>query len=199
MVQITADVVEEVRLEEWKKQLVRYYVERQAAARGNFTLTSGRPSDFYVDGRAITTFPPALRIIVAKMKEIFEQHHLLPPNANLVAPVLSAVPIATILAMDYDIPFIIDRVTKKSHGMAKRFEGHFTNSDYCLVIDDTITFGTTVIKTIDGLLELGKTVTDVVIAVDREEGGREELAAKGIRLHNIITKRDLIAGLDGTL
>lgn len=185
-------------MENWKETLTKYYIERHAVAVGTFTLTGGSTSNFYVDGRAITTYPPALRIIASVMKQMILERNLLPENGNLVAPVLSAVPIGAVLALDFDIPYIIDRVTQKSHGLSKRFEGHFTSSDYCLVIDDTITRGTTLIKTIIGLREIGKSVTDAVVVVDREEGGREALAEHNVHLHHLLTKRDLINALEGS-
>jgi orotate phosphoribosyltransferase len=179
----------------WKRTLIDCYLKRNALATGSFILTGGGTSDFYVDGRLVTTYPPGLRAITEAMVEVIGQNKLLLPNANLVAPVLSGIPIITALALKLDIPFLMDRGSPKKHGHSKRFEGSFTNSQHCLIIDDLITVGTTIVQTIEGLREIGKAVSDVLVVVDREEGGRQILEEQGVILHSLLTKSELMKSL----
>jgi len=180
---------------QWKRTLLDLYLTRKALARGTFTLASGITSDFYIDGRLVTTHPSGLRTIAHAMAEIISAGHLLPQGGTLVAPVLSGIPIVVALGMELNSPFVIDRGVAKTHGLSKRFEGHFNDSKTCLVIDDLITVGSTATKTIAGLREIGKEVCDAVVLVDREEGAREALQNLQVRLHSLLTKSELMAAL----
>jgi orotate phosphoribosyltransferase len=178
-------------MDSWKDQLIRFYLERKALAVGKFELAGGGTSDFYIDGRLVTTYPPALRLVASAMSSVIKERKLLPPGANLVAPVLSGIPVATALGLELDIPFIMDRGKAKGHGHGKRFEGVFSESEHCLIVDDLITVGSSIVQTVGGLQELGKKVTDAVVIVDREEGGRENLLRYGIALHSLLMRTDL--------
>ena len=180
----------------WKDILMNCYVSRNALAAGEFKLTGGGTSNFYIDGRLVTTHPQGLMAITQAMRELIEQEKLLPPQANLIAPVLSGIPIVTALSLELGIPFLMDRGAPKKHGHSKRFEGVFTSSKQCLIIDDLITVGTTIIQTIDGLREIEKSITDVIVVVDREEGGKEALNERDVRLHSLVTKSELMKLLE---
>lgn len=181
---------------EWKSTLINYYLKRNALAVGSFNLTGGGTSNFYIDGRLVTTYPPGLRVITRAMKEIIHQNHLLSDSGNLVAPVLSGIPIITALALELDMPFIMDRGKPKEHGLSKRFEGKFNNSTHCLIIDDLITIGSTLVQTVNGIRDLGKSVSDVLVVVDREEGGSEALSNIDVKLHVLLTKTELMRALE---
>lgn len=179
----------------WKKILINCYLTRGALASGNFKLTGGGTSDFYIDGRLVTTYPPGLRAITRAIRDLVGNEQLLCPDINLIAPVLSGVPIVTALALELGIPFVLDRGIPKKHGHSKRFEGLFTNSKECLIVDDLITVGSTIAQTIDGLREIGKSVSDVIVVVDRQEGGKETLSKRRVRLHSLLTKSELMQSL----
>jgi orotate phosphoribosyltransferase len=180
----------------WKQVLINCYLSRHALASGEFKLTGGGTSDFYIDGRLVTTYPPGLRAITQAMCELIELKKLLPPHTNLIAPVLSGIPIVTALALELQIPFMMDRGAPKKHGHSKRFEGVFTSSEKCLIIDDLITVGTTIMQTIDGLRSIGKSISDVIVVVDREEGGKEALSERDVMLHSVLTKSELMQSLE---
>src|SRR5258708_1751021 len=91
-----------------KDQLIQYYIARDALASGTFQLAGGGISDFYIDGRVVTTFPPALRLIARMFKNIIDTYGLLPDEANLVAPGgVSGIPIGTALALELNRAFVI--------------------------------------------------------------------------------------------
>jgi orotate phosphoribosyltransferase len=185
--------IEEDMMASWRQPLIERYIERKALLSGEFELRGGSKSDFYIDGRKVTTDHIGLGIISDAMMEISRAQHLLLPDTNLVAPVVSGIPIAVGLALRMGMPYLMDRGQPKQHGMVKRFEGEFTGSASCFVVDDLITAGTTLKQTIIGLRELGKSVTDVLVVVDREEGGREALADLGVILHALLTRTELRA------
>lgn len=181
-----------------KAELAQMYLDRQAFLTGHFQLSGGGTSDFYIDGRLIATYPPALRLIARAYADLIAQHDLLGPDDTLVAPALGAVPIGTALALELDRPFVIDRGQAKGHGRGRRFEGTFGSAARCLVVEDLITVGSTLRDTVRALRDdEGRAVEAALVTVDREEGGPEALAALGVTVHALLTQTDLRATLRG--
>src|SRR3954449_9955270 len=174
-----------------KRELAKMYVERQAFLTGHFQLSGGGTSDFYIDGRLIATYPPALRLIAAEYARLIDEHRLLGPDDSLVGPALGAVPIVTALALEIDRPFVIDRGKAKGHGRGRRFEGTFAAGPRCLVVEDLITIGSTLGDTVRALREDGREVDTALVTVDREEGGPEAMAQLGVRVIPLLTQTDL--------
>src|SRR4030095_6516466 len=69
----------------------------------------------------------------------------------------------------------------------RRVEGAFAPGEHVVVIDDIITDGASKFEAIESLEEAGLVVRDLVILIDREQGGRELLAARGYTLHSVLT------------
>jgi orotate phosphoribosyltransferase len=178
-----------------KRELAAMYVERQAFLTGHFELSGGGTSDFYIDGRLIATYPPALRLIATEYARLIAEHDLLGPDDSLVGPALGAVPIVTALGLELDRPFVIDRGKAKGHGRGRRFEGTFGSAPRCLVIEDLITVGSTLGDTVRALREAGREVDSALVTVDREEGGPEAMAELGVRVYSLLTQTDLRAAL----
>ena len=86
-----------------------------------------------------------------------------------------------------NLPLIYPRKEEKSYGTKRRIEGIFKPGDRVVLIDDIITDGGSKFEAIEVLEEAGLVVKDLVILIDREQGGRELLASKGYALHTILT------------
>lgn len=178
--------------------LAQFYIQRNAIAHGTFRLASGAMSDFYIDGRLVTTYPAALKEIANQMATLITERGLLKDNTMLVTPVLSGIPIVVALSLQMTQEYIIDRGQPKDHGHGKRFEGELASASHCLVVDDLVTAGTTLVRTIEGLRAEGKIVTDAIAVVDRQEGGREALARMGVTLHTLLTKGQLLETMEAS-
>ena len=143
---------------------------------GNFTLASGRKSDYYVDLRAVTTNPEPLKKVAVAMAE-----HV--SGCQKIAGVeLGAIPIATALSLETGIPFLMVRKQKKDHGAGKLVEGALAAGEKVLFVEDTVTTAGSLIKAINAVRELGGLVDTAIVIVDREEGAREALAAIDVKL-----------------
>jgi orotate phosphoribosyltransferase len=186
---------------DFAEQLISFYRMRKAYGFGDFAMTGGGRTDFYIDGRLVTTYPPALQVIGDAIATLVRTEVLCPPGTTLVAPAVSGIPVGVVTALALNIPYVIDRGRAKQHGAGRRFEGHFDSGDRCLIVDDLTTVGSTLVNTVGALRELGKTVTDAIVVVDREEGAANALGSLGVRLHRIITGEDLrrVARHDDTL
>jgi len=84
------------------------------------------------------------------------------------------------------------RKSAKEHGRLKRIEGNFSAGDSVVVVDDIITTGGSTIQAIDAIEEAGGRIAFVIVLVDRQEGGRENIEKRGHTVVPIFTRSDLV-------
>jgi len=154
---------------------------------GTFTLASGRTSSYYIDIKKAVTRPELLRAIGEAMAPYAAK-------ADKVAGVeLGAVPIAAAVSLASGKPYLMVRKATKEHGTKREFEGDLSKGDKVLFVEDVITTGGTLRGAIERMRAQGAVIDDVVAVVDREEGGKIALAEITIRLHALVTAKDLLA------
>lgn len=154
---------------------------------GEFTLKSGQTSSIYMNLRKIISYPALLRSIASAMWEATRDCQY-----DLVCGVpYTALPIATCLSLDHNIPMIMRRKEKKDYGTKQMIEGEFKAGQRCLIIEDVITTGGSIIETSDELENAGIVVNDLVVLIDREQGGRENLE-KEFKVHSILTLSEIL-------
>lgn len=105
----------------------------------------------------------------------------------------AALPIATALSLSHHKPMLFRRKEVKAHGTKKIIEGHFEKTNSCLVVDDLVTSGLSLLETIEPLEQSGLIVKDVLVFIDREQGGKEALQAKGYTLHSVVSVTELFS------
>lgn len=169
---------------------VRLY-EVGAIQFGEFTLTSGKSSPYYVDLRLVPSYPELFekladictKIILEEIDEQFDRIAGVPT---------SGLPFAALVAHKTGLPLIYTRKKKKAHGTKKAIEGVLENGEKVLIIDDLSTTGGSVENATEMVRNGGGIVNHATVILDREEGAREALEANGIQLHFCLEISELI-------
>lgn len=173
-------------MDEQRKNLLKLLTTHQVIQFGKFTLASGRESDYYVDMKKAITDPRILSQIGEMMAEKIKGERV----DKVAGPTLGAVPIATAVSLTSGIPMLMIRKSKKGYGTSKLIEGELKQDDRVVVVEDVTTTGNSLLKAVEAVKDSGGLVVRALVAVDREEGARENLLKKGVKLEPLVTKSD---------
>ena len=197
---LRADAAEVVKMSPLKEQL-RALLQQKSVCHGEFTLASGAKSDFYVDARVTTMDPRGAQLIgQVGWQLVKETSSTLGRRVNAIGGLtLGADPVALSIGIaaqleDPSTPLQVFTVRKaaKEHGRLKRIEGNFSPGDSVVVVDDVITTGGSTIQAIEAIEEAKGSVAFVLVLVDREEGGRENIEKRGHKVVPIFARSDLV-------
>ncbi|WP_185860827.1 orotidine-5'-phosphate decarboxylase [Blattabacterium cuenoti] len=148
---------------------------------GNFTLKSGMNSPIYIDFRPIASRPDLL----IKLSDLLI-HEVQSCNFELICGVpYAALPIATTLSLRSKIPLIIKRKENKGYGTERMIEGIYKTGQNCLIIEDVITSGDSLLKTLIDLEKEGLIIKNIMSILDREQGGIENIKKRGYNIRTL--------------
>lgn len=174
-----------VEREKLKKELCDLLTRIGALKFGMFTLADGKLSPYYIDLRIVPSFPEAF----TKVENFFRQMALnsldLKEVRRIAAIPTAGIPFASVLAFSLGKPFLYVR-REATRGRVRRVEGTLVPGDTVLLVDDLVTTGKTMLAALEAIRSEGGVVKDILVLIDRQEGGKAALEERGVRLHNLI-------------
>jgi orotate phosphoribosyltransferase len=179
-----------------KERMANILFKIDAIKFGVFKLTSGKASPYYVDLRVIPSFPDAFREICESYAQYINTQIGLKNFVRIAAIPLAGIPFASQIAYNLKKPFLYVRKGIRLHGRERRVEGILSSGDKVLLIDDLLTTGLTLKKAANAVRAEGGIVTEAVVFLDREEGGRDLLEKNRIKLHALLKISEIANALN---
>ncbi len=140
---------------------------------GQFTLTSGTKSSYYIDAKLATLIPKGFELIGRVMARRLEEEHI---AYDAVGGLESgAIAIACSIAAARPVPVFFVRRNKKKHGTQKWIEGPLERDQRVLIVEDVVTTGSSVIKAITKVEDFGARVVKILVLVDRLQDARSNI------------------------
>jgi len=165
------------------KQVGILLIKNSAIKFGDYTLTSGKKSPYYVDLRQTISSPITMDWIANSLTRIVINEIGKDKIDKILGVPTAGVPFATVVSQKLGIPLIYYRHARKEHGVRKKIEGILERNDRVLVIDDLITTGESVIEAAEVVRDQGGVVNEMVVLLDREQGGQQRLRQARIEPH----------------
>ena len=170
---------------EFVKEFATFLYQNGAIKFGNFKLSSGKESPYYIDLRLVPSFPHQFRKMIKTLQNLISEKIGF-DNFDCIASVpTSGLVIAAALAIEIVKPLIYIRQKPKEYGTENIIEGKIAKGTRVLLVDDVATTGLSLINAIKPLKNSGMVITDAFTIINRFEGAREALAAENVRLYEI--------------
>jgi len=175
---------------EFVKEFATFLYQNGAIKFGNFKLSSGKDSSYYIDLRIVPSFPHQFRKMIKMLQSLISEKVGLDNFDGIASVPTSGLVIASALAIETMKPLIYIRQKPKDYGTENVIEGKIAEGSRVLLVDDVGTTGLSLLNAVKALRASKMVVTDAFTIVNRFEGAREILASENVRLYEIT---DIIA------
>jgi orotate phosphoribosyltransferase len=169
-------------------------IVKNSLKRGDFTLSSGKKSTYYIDGK-LTTLDSRGSFLVARVFLAMLSDSVPDAVGGLTLGADPIIGSMLALAGMEDLPLrgFIVRKEAKGHGTQSLVEGPVSKADRVVVLEDVLTTGSSSLKAVNAVRDLGCEVDRVLAVVDREQGAKENLKEAGCRMEAIFSVKELLA------
>ncbi|MBM4338827.1 MAG: orotate phosphoribosyltransferase [Deltaproteobacteria bacterium] len=194
--------IEEIEKKVWEeeklfltKQVGILLIKNDAIKFGDYILASGKKSPYYIDLRLTISSPITMDWIANSLTRIVVNEINKDKIDKILGVPTAGVPFATMVSQKLGIPLIYYRQARKEHGVRKKIEGTLSRNDRVLIVDDLITTGESVIEAAEVVRDQGGVVNELVVLLDREQGGGERLRLSRIEPHALFKISDAMEWL----
>lgn len=170
---------------EFVKDFATFLHQNEVIKFGEFTLSSGKESSYYIDLRLVSSYPHQFRKMIKYLQDLISEEIGYENFDTLASVPTGGLVIASALAIETVKPLIYVRTKPKEHGTSKSIEGKIHDGMKVLMIDDVATTGGSVVNSIKLLKEAGIIVTDAYVIINRLEGAEKLLESEGVKMHQL--------------
>jgi orotate phosphoribosyltransferase len=163
-------------------------VKKQAYLEGDFVTRAGKKTNYYIDKYLFETRPDLLEPISEELASLFPD-----PDTydRIAAPELGAVPLAAVVSIKLNKPFIIVKKETKEYGTKRPIEGTYKEGERMIILEDVLTTGGAVLRACKILKEANIKLVEVIGVINRQEGAEENINKEGLEMKALITSTDL--------
>jgi orotate phosphoribosyltransferase len=177
------------------KQVGILLIKNNAIKFGDYILASGKKSPYYIDLRQTMSSPITMDWIANAFTRIILNEIGRDKIDKILGVPTAGVPFATVVSQKLSLPLIYYRQARKEHGVRKKVEGTLERNDRVLIVDDLITTGESVIEAAEVVRDQGGVVNELVVLLDREQGGQQRLRSSRIEPHVLFKISDAMTWL----
>ena len=170
---------------EFVKEFATFLYKNGIIKFGDFTLTSGKSSSYYIDLRLVPSYPHQFREMIKNLQNLIIEKTGLDDFDSLASVPTGGLVVASALAIEIVKPLIYVRNKPKEHGTTKSIEGKISAGMKVVMIDDVVTTGTSVLNGIKQLKEAGLSISDMYVIINRLEGAEKVLNDVGVQTHQL--------------
>ncbi|XP_046417590.1 uridine 5'-monophosphate synthase [Neodiprion fabricii] len=163
--------------------------EINAVKFGSFVTKAGRPTPVCFDLKVIISHPRLMKSVSTLLWTLAENGK---SASQICGMPYTALPIAALISAQSNIPLLIRRKETKSYRTKKIIEGQFKEGENCIIIEDIVTTGSSVLEAVKDLTDVGLKVEEAVVILDRQQGGDHNLSAEGIRMRSLYSLTSLM-------
>ncbi len=182
-------------IEEMKKRLAEIIIERSFKYSPDepFTLSSGRKSEYYFDCKPTTLDPEGMNLIGHLVFDMIKDTDITAAGGLSLGadPIANAVSLVSFQSGRPVKSFIV-RKDAKGHGTKNRIEGNVRAGERVLILDDVVTTGASTIVAIEAAWEAQFIIDRVIVLIDREEGGTENIRKYVGRIDSVLTRSEIM-------
>jgi len=171
------------------KKVAKALADANVVKFGKFTLASGIESPIYINLRVLPSYPESMKAVSEELSKLVKK---LKPDVVAGAET-AGIPLSTAISLKTGIAMIYVRKKPKTYGTMDLVEGVLEKGKKVVLVDDMATNAYSKLIFVEGIKHAGGLVEDVVIVLDREQGGAEALAKESINLHSLITLKELLS------
>ncbi len=180
-----------------KKRLIDLIIERtfRFTDKPTFKLASGKMSSYYFNCKPTTLNSEGMYLVGNLLFDLIQSRKSWKAKA-VGGLTLGADPISNAIAHTFYLKgeqmesFVVRKEPKK-HGTMLWVEGNVGKGDKVIIIEDVITTGGSTIKAIDRAKKCGLKILGVIVLIDRQEGGKEKIEAKGVKVETLLTREEI--------
>lgn len=193
MTQPSASALATASLDEVRQHLLTLFVTL-AYQEGNFTLSSGQSSSYYINGKKVTLTAEGALAVGRLLFSLLESDTVAVAGLTLGAdPLVTAVSVVSAYE-NQPVAALIIRKEAKGHGTQAYIEGpELLPGSKVVVLEDVVTTGKSAMLAVERLRAVGYQVEEVISLVDREQGGAAFYQAQGLQFRAVFTISDIQA------